>query len=43
MHIVFVDDFEARVARMADRGIEPTKRETNANGVRKAIYHDPEV
>ncbi|MEU8864050.1 VOC family protein [Streptomyces umbrinus] len=42
LHTVFVDDFDARVAGMADRGIEPTKRETYGNGVRKATYHDPE-
>ncbi|MEU9895172.1 VOC family protein [Streptomyces phaeochromogenes] len=42
LHTVFVDDFDARVAGMTDRGIEPTKRETYGNGVRKATYHDPE-
>ncbi|MEV0221788.1 VOC family protein [Streptomyces sp. NPDC050704] len=42
MHTVFVDDFDKRVTQMADRGIEPTKRETYGNGVRKAIYRDPE-
>lgn len=42
LHTVFVDDFDARVAGMADRGIEPTTRETYGNGVRKATYHDPE-
>ncbi len=39
---VLVDDLDALVAAMADRGIEPTKRETYANGVRKVIYHDPD-
>jgi predicted enzyme related to lactoylglutathione lyase len=42
MHTVFVDDFDALVARIADRGIEPTSRETYSNGVRKATYHDPD-
>ncbi|MET9965236.1 VOC family protein [Streptomyces sp. NPDC006356] len=42
MHTIFVDDFDARVAQIADRGLEPTKRETYTNGVRKAIYHDPD-
>lgn len=42
MHTIFVDDFDARVTQMADRGIEPAKRETYANGARKAIYRDPE-
>jgi hypothetical protein len=26
----------------ADRGLEPTKRETYSNGVRKATYVDPD-
>lgn len=40
MHTIFVDDFDARVAQIADRGLEPTKRETYSNGVRKATYRD---
>jgi predicted enzyme related to lactoylglutathione lyase len=42
MHTIFVDDFDARVAQIADRGVEPTKRETYSNGVRKATYRDPD-
>jgi hypothetical protein len=42
MHTVFVDDFDGRVAGIAGRGIEPVKRETYSNGVRKAVYRDPE-
>ncbi|MBA9002473.1 VOC family protein [Thermomonospora cellulosilytica] len=42
MHTIFVDDFDALVARIADRGLEPADRETYSNGVRKAIYRDPE-
>jgi catechol 2,3-dioxygenase-like lactoylglutathione lyase family enzyme len=42
MHTIFVDDLDALVADIADRGIEPSKRETYPNGVRKAIYRDPE-
>ncbi|MFI0372771.1 VOC family protein [Actinomadura sp. 1N219] len=42
MVTVFVGDFDARVARIADRGLEPAERETYPNGVRKAIYRDPE-
>jgi catechol 2,3-dioxygenase-like lactoylglutathione lyase family enzyme len=42
MHTIFVDDLDAFVAQIADRGLEPTKRETYANGVRKATYHDPD-
>jgi hypothetical protein len=32
MHTIFVDDFDA-LARIAERGLQPTKRETYANGV----------
>jgi predicted enzyme related to lactoylglutathione lyase len=42
MHTIFVDDFDARIARIADRGLEPTTRETYPNGVRKTTYHDPD-
>lgn len=42
MHTIFVDDLDALVAQIADRGLEPTKRETYSNGVRKATYNDPE-
>ena len=42
MHTVFVDDLDTLVAGIADRGLEPTKRETYPNGVRKATYHDPD-
>lgn len=37
---LFVDDLDARVAEIEARGIEPHKRETYSNGVRKAIYRD---
>ncbi len=42
MHTAFVEDFDARVAEIADRGIEPIEREVYSNGVRKAIYRDPD-
>jgi catechol 2,3-dioxygenase-like lactoylglutathione lyase family enzyme len=42
LHTVFVDDLDARVAAIADRGIEPVERETYDNGVQKVIYHDPD-
>jgi predicted enzyme related to lactoylglutathione lyase len=42
MHTIFVDDFDALVAQIADRGLQPTMRETYANGVRKATYRDPD-
>ncbi len=40
VHLIFVDDFDARVAQIADRGLAPVERETYANGVRKVTYHD---
>lgn len=39
---IFVDDLDARVAAIAERGIEPSERETYSNGVRKVIYRDPD-
>jgi catechol 2,3-dioxygenase-like lactoylglutathione lyase family enzyme len=41
-HLVFVDDLDARVAQLAERGLAPAERETNANGVRKVAYRDPD-
>jgi hypothetical protein len=40
-HTIFVDDLEARVGGISERGIEPAKRETYSNGVRKVTYRDP--
>jgi predicted enzyme related to lactoylglutathione lyase len=42
MQTLFVHDFDERVRQIADRGIEPADRETYSNGVRKAIYRDPD-
>jgi catechol 2,3-dioxygenase-like lactoylglutathione lyase family enzyme len=42
MHTVFVEDFDARIAQIAGRGLEPANQETYANGVRKATYRDPD-
>jgi predicted enzyme related to lactoylglutathione lyase len=42
VHTIFTDDFDARLAQIAERGLEPSKRETYSNGVRKAIYRDPD-
>ncbi|MEN3535179.1 VOC family protein [Microbispora sp. ZYX-F-249] len=42
MHTVFVDDLDALVARIADRGLAPAEQETYSNGVRKATYRDPD-
>ena len=40
--LVFVDDLEAQVAEIAARGLEPDERLTYSNGVRKAVYLDPD-
>src|SRR5215207_6974078 len=42
MHTILVDDVDAFVAQIAARGIEPSKRETYENGVRKITYLDPD-
>ena len=36
----FVDDLDDRVASIAQRGIEPAKRETYDSGATKVIYRD---
>src|ERR1700729_1227875 len=40
MHTLFVDDLDALVAQIADRGIEPAQRESYPNGMRKITYRD---
>jgi hypothetical protein len=42
MVTVFLDDLDTFVASAASRGIHPEALETYANGVRKAIYRDPD-
>ncbi|HKO20403.1 MAG TPA: VOC family protein [Acidobacteriaceae bacterium] len=42
MHTLFVDDLAALVTQIAERGLDPVKRETYANGVRKTTYRDPD-
>jgi predicted enzyme related to lactoylglutathione lyase len=42
VHTIFVDDLDTLVAQIAERGIQPVKRETYPNGVRKALYRDPD-
>jgi catechol 2,3-dioxygenase-like lactoylglutathione lyase family enzyme len=39
---VFLDDLDAHVAAVAARGLEPDERVTYSNGVRKALYRDPD-
>jgi hypothetical protein len=40
--LLFVEDLDAVVAQIASCGLEPATRETDVNGVRKAIDHDPD-
>jgi catechol 2,3-dioxygenase-like lactoylglutathione lyase family enzyme len=39
---ILVDDLDAQVAAIAARGLEPDERVTYSNGVRKALYRDPD-
>jgi catechol 2,3-dioxygenase-like lactoylglutathione lyase family enzyme len=39
---IFVDDRDAHVAAIAACGLEPDECETYSNGVRKAVYRDPD-
>ncbi|TWG90169.1 glyoxalase/bleomycin resistance protein/dioxygenase superfamily protein [Nocardioides sp. J9] len=41
-HTLFVDDLDAWVEAIADRGLEPASTETYDNGVRKTTYRDPD-
>ena len=38
--MLLVDDLDATVRDIASRGLEPAKRETYENGVRKVTYRD---
>ena len=42
LHTILVDDLDAHIARIADRGLEPANQETYSNGVRKITYRDPD-
>src|SRR5437588_6925013 len=39
---IFVDDLDAHLGAIAGRGLEPDECETYPNGVRKAVYRDPD-
>jgi catechol 2,3-dioxygenase-like lactoylglutathione lyase family enzyme len=39
---IFAEDLDAQLAAIAARGLEPDERETYSNGVRKAVFHDPD-
>lgn len=41
-HSIFVDDLDALVAQIGERGLSSVERETYSNGVRKATYRDPD-
>lgn len=40
MHTLFVDNLDALVTQIADRGLDPAARDTYPNGVRKITYRD---
>ena len=40
LQTIFVDDLDALVSEIGERGLEPAERATYANGVRKATYRD---
>ena len=42
MHTILTDDLDALVGQIADRGLEPTERETYEIGTVKIIYRDPD-
>jgi catechol 2,3-dioxygenase-like lactoylglutathione lyase family enzyme len=39
---LFVQDFDAWIAQITDRGLEPALQEVYENGVRKTTYRDPD-
>ncbi len=39
---LFAEDFDERLAGIAGRGLKPDEVETYDNGVRKAIFRDPD-
>jgi predicted enzyme related to lactoylglutathione lyase len=42
MHTIIVDDLDAVVAEITERGLQPATQETYGNGVRKTTYVDPD-
>src|SRR2546423_15646355 len=40
MLLVFVDDLDALIAEIAERGLAPAQQDSYANGVRKVTYRD---
>ena len=39
---VFLDDLDGFLAAIGRRGLDPDERLTYGNGVRKAVFHDPD-
>ena len=42
MLTLLVDDLDALLARVAERGLAPTAQEAYPGGVRKAVFRDPD-
>ncbi len=42
LHTIIVDDLEAQMAEIAQRGLKPVQQETYSTGVRKTTYADPD-
>jgi hypothetical protein len=40
--LIFLGDLDGFVAKVAERGIHPVKRETLSNGVHRITFHDPD-
>jgi hypothetical protein len=39
---VLVEDLDAQITEIAARGLAPDERVTYSNGVRKAVFRDPD-
>jgi catechol 2,3-dioxygenase-like lactoylglutathione lyase family enzyme len=39
---VLLEDLDGQISAVGARGLEPDEIETHANGVRKAVYRDPD-
>ncbi|SRR5579875_662211 len=42
MHTLFVANLDTLITKIAERELDPMKRESYANGVRKITYRDPD-
>lgn len=41
-HLIFLKDLDAFISQIEARGLNPAKRETLSNGVRKVVFIDPD-